>query len=165
MENNKRELDFFNLLFPEALVIEIATQTNEYAQKQFDVGCIHSCMWSLFVQALAVHGPICHDQVLLEVDFWKCRQHENISSNFHILLSSDEEEIDSDDDTVLADIAKWSDHLRPIQIAEFTGPKPGPTTVMENNKRELDFFNLLFPEASPNHLAHLIAEHIFPLLP
>jgi hypothetical protein len=43
---------------------------------------------------------------------------------------------------VLADIAKWSDHLRPIQIAEFTGPKPGPTTVMENNKRELDFFNL-----------------------
>jgi hypothetical protein len=56
---------------------------------------------------------------------------------------SDEEEIDSDDDTVLADIAKWSDHLRPIQIAEFTGP----TTVMENNKRELDFFNLLFPEA------------------
>jgi hypothetical protein len=41
------------------------------------------------------------------------------------------------------DIAKWSDHLRPIQIAEFTGP----TTVMENNKRELDFFNILFPEA------------------
>jgi hypothetical protein len=33
---NKRELDFFNLLFPEALVIEIATQTNEYAQKQFE---------------------------------------------------------------------------------------------------------------------------------
>ena len=61
--------------------------------------------------------------------------------------SLDEEEIDSDDDTVLADIAKWSDHLRTIQIAEFTGPKPGPTTVMENNKREIDFFNLLFPEA------------------
>jgi hypothetical protein len=36
MENNKRELDFFNLLFPEALLIEIATQTNEYAQKQFE---------------------------------------------------------------------------------------------------------------------------------
>jgi hypothetical protein len=76
--------------------------------------------------------------------------------------SSDEEEIDSDDDTVLADIAKWSDHLRPIQIAEFTGTKPGPTTVMENNKRELD---QKIRCRSPNHLAHLIAEHIFPLLP
>ena len=54
-----------------------------------------------------------------------------------------EEEIDSDDDTVLADIAKWSDPLRPIQIAEFTGP----TTVMENNEQEIDFFYLLFPEA------------------
>ena len=62
---------------------------------------------------------------------------------FSEMGSSDEEEIDSDDDTVLVDIAKWSDHLRPIQIAEFTGP----TTVVENNKRELDFFNLLFPEA------------------
>ena len=66
---------------------------------------------------------------------------------FSEMGSLDEEEIDSDDDTVLADIAKWSDHLRPIQIAEFTGPKPGPTTVMKNNKREIDFFNLLFPEA------------------
>ena len=62
---------------------------------------------------------------------------------FSEMGSSDEEEIDSDDDTVLVDIAKWSDHLRLIQIAEFTGP----TTVVENNKRELDFFNLLFPEA------------------
>ena len=61
--------------------------------------------------------------------------------------SSDEEEIDSDDDTVLADITKWGDHLRPIQITEFTGPKPGSTTVMEKNKREIDFFNLLFPKA------------------
>jgi hypothetical protein len=33
MEKNKREIDFFNLLFPKALSIEIATQTNEYAQK------------------------------------------------------------------------------------------------------------------------------------
>ena len=56
---------------------------------------------------------------------------------------SNKEEIDSEEDTVLAGIAKWSDPLRPIQIAEFTGP----TTVMENNKREIDFFNLLFPEA------------------
>ena len=63
---------------------------------------------------------------------------------FSEMGSLDEEEIDSDENTVLADIAKWSDHLRPIQIAEFTGP----TTVMENNKREIDFFNLLFPEAN-----------------
>ena len=44
--------------------------------------------------------------------------------------SSDKEEIDSDVDTVLADIAKWSDPLRPIKITEFMGP----TTVMEKNK-------------------------------
>jgi hypothetical protein len=44
--------------------------------------------------------------------------------------SSDKEEIDSNDDTVLADIAKWRD-----------------TTVMENNKREIYFLNILIPEA------------------
>jgi hypothetical protein len=33
MENNKREIHFFNILIPEALSIEIATQTNEYARK------------------------------------------------------------------------------------------------------------------------------------
>jgi hypothetical protein len=36
MENNKREIYFFNLLFPEALSIEIATQTNEYAWKHIE---------------------------------------------------------------------------------------------------------------------------------
>jgi hypothetical protein len=33
---------------------------------------------------------------------------------FSEMGSSDKEEIDSDDDTVLADIAKWSDPFRPI---------------------------------------------------
>ena len=46
--------------------------------------------------------------------------------------SSDKEEIDRDVDTVLADIAKWSDPLRPIEFM-------GPATVMENNKREIYF--------------------------
>ena len=36
MENNKREICFFNLLFPEALSIKIATQTNEYARKHIE---------------------------------------------------------------------------------------------------------------------------------
>ena len=36
MENNKREIYFFNLLFPKALSIEIATQTNEYARKHIE---------------------------------------------------------------------------------------------------------------------------------
>ena len=36
MENNKREIYFFNLLFPEALSIEIATQTNMYARKHIE---------------------------------------------------------------------------------------------------------------------------------
>ena len=40
----------------------------------------------------------------------------NFDSNieFSEMGSSDKEEIDSDDDTVLADIAKWSDPFRPI---------------------------------------------------
>ena len=33
MENNKQEIYFLNILIPEALSIEIATQTNEYARK------------------------------------------------------------------------------------------------------------------------------------
>ena len=49
---------------------------------------------------------------------------------FSEMGSSDKEEIDSNDDTVLADIAKWRD-----------------TTVMENNKREIYFLNILIPEA------------------
>jgi hypothetical protein len=36
MENNKREICFFNLLFPEALSIEIATKTNEYTRKHIE---------------------------------------------------------------------------------------------------------------------------------
>ena len=36
MENNKREIYFFNLLFPEALSVEIATQTNEYIRKHIE---------------------------------------------------------------------------------------------------------------------------------
>ena len=51
---------------------------------------------------------------------------------FSEMGSSDKEEIDRDVDTVLADIAKWSDPLRPIEFM-------GPATVMENNKREIYF--------------------------
>jgi hypothetical protein len=36
MENNKREINLFNLLFPEALSIEIASQANEYARKHIE---------------------------------------------------------------------------------------------------------------------------------
>jgi hypothetical protein len=36
MENNKREIYFLNILIPEALSIEIATQTNEYAWKHIE---------------------------------------------------------------------------------------------------------------------------------
>ena len=36
MENNKREIYFLNILIPEALSIEIATQANEYAQKHIE---------------------------------------------------------------------------------------------------------------------------------
>ena len=36
MENKKREIYFFNLLFPETLSIEIATLTNEYARKHIE---------------------------------------------------------------------------------------------------------------------------------
>jgi hypothetical protein len=79
-------------------------------------------------------------KVLSDRYIWQLDVLNDFDSNikFSEMGLSDKEEIDSDDDTVLADIAKWSDPLRSIQIAEFTGP----TTVMENNKREIYFFNI-----------------------
>lgn len=62
-----------------------------------------------------------------------------------IKFSDVESEEDSEgDDTVLAEFVQWSDHLRPINIVNFTGPNQRPTTVMTGEKRELDFFNLIF---------------------
>jgi hypothetical protein len=68
MENNKREICFFNLLFPEALSIEIATKTNEYTRKHIEA--TPNKKWY-------PTNP--------EENFWKYQEHENISSNFHIL--------------------------------------------------------------------------------
>jgi hypothetical protein len=36
MENNKQEIYFLYILIPEALSIEIATQTNEYSRKHIE---------------------------------------------------------------------------------------------------------------------------------
>jgi len=48
-------------------------------------------------------------------------------------IDSDEnsDDFDSDDDVALAEFAKWSEHLRPVEIKDFTGPNPGPSTTME----------------------------------
>lgn len=63
-------------------------------------------------------------------------------------VDSDENEgLNSDDDNVaLAEIAKWGDELWPLQINDFTGPRPGPTTQMDKEKIEIDFFHLIFPK-------------------
>ena len=62
---------------------------------------------------------------------------------FSEMGSSDKEEIDSDVDTVLADIAKWSDPLRPIKSLNLRDQR----LLWRKTKKEIFFFNLLFPEA------------------
>ncbi|KAK3107853.1 hypothetical protein FSP39_023451 [Pinctada imbricata] len=52
----------------------------------------------------------------------------------------------SDDETVLADLARWTENVRPTRIKDFTGPTPGPTSTMDEDKIEYDFFNLIWPE-------------------
>lgn len=63
-------------------------------------------------------------------------------------IDSDEnsDDFDSDDDVALAQFTRWSEHLRPVGIKDFTGPNPGPSTIMEKEKMEQDFFHLIFPE-------------------
>ena len=73
----------------------------------------------------------------------------NIDSDieFSDVDSNENDGFDSEDDNVaLAEIANWSEELRPVQINNFTGPNPGPTTQMEKEKTEIDFFHLIFPE-------------------
>ena len=73
---------------------------------------------------------------------------ENIDSDIEFSdWSSDENyDFDSEDDIALAEISKWSVHLRPVQTMDFNEPHPGPSTPMEKKKEEVDFFHLLFPE-------------------
>jgi hypothetical protein len=63
-------------------------------------------------------------------------------------IDSDEnsDDFDSDDDVALAQFTRWSEHLRPVEMKDFTGPNPGPSTIMEKEKTEQDFFHLIFPE-------------------
>lgn len=57
-----------------------------------------------------------------------------------------ETESSDDDDIVLADYNRWTDNIRDINIPAFIGPQPGPTQILQADKNELDFLNLLFPE-------------------
>ncbi|XP_061169395.1 piggyBac transposable element-derived protein 4-like [Saccostrea echinata] len=77
----------------------------------------------------------------------------NIDSDISISDISDsdsdidsESEASSDDDQPLAEIARWSIHLRPINVKNFSGPNPGPLTLMDTTRKEIDFFHLLFTE-------------------
>ena len=40
---------------------------------------------------------------------------------------------------------EWSVQLRPVEIDDFLG-NPGPVTILDENKSELDFFHLIFDE-------------------
>ena len=51
----------------------------------------------------------------------------------------------SDSDTDSSDDDEWSRDLHSFQARPFSGPPPGPTTVMDAAKTVLDFFMLLFP--------------------
>lgn len=57
-----------------------------------------------------------------------------------------ETESSDDDEIALADYNRWTDNIRDINIPAFRGPQPGPTQILETDKKELDFLNLLFPD-------------------
>ena len=60
-----------------------------------------------------------------------------------------------DDNIVLADLAgiRWSKNTRAVKLKPFTGPKPGPTSILAKDKNELHFLNLLFEESFYEDLA------------
>ena len=66
---------------------------------------------------------------------------ENIDSDIEFSDGSSDEndDFDSEDDIALAEISKWSVHLRPVQTMDFNGPHPGPSTPMEKKKRSIFF--------------------------
>ena len=66
--------------------------------------------------------------------------------------SSEEEASDSDasltdkDRPIVRPLPQdWTDQLSPSVIEDFVG-NAGPTTILSGDKREIDFFQLLFPE-------------------
>ena len=66
--------------------------------------------------------------------------------------SSEAEEHDSEENSTDEDrpIARplpedWTDHLTPSVIEDFVD-NAGPTSILSGDKREIDFFQLLFPE-------------------
>ena len=69
---------------------------------------------------------------------------ENIDSDIEFSDGSSDEndDFDSEDDIALAEISKWSVHLRPVQTMDFNGPHPGPSTPMEK-KRGDQFFSFV----------------------
>lgn len=66
---------------------------------------------------------------------------------------------ESDDDMPLAQLARrpvpdeisngdvWTHELQPVIPIDFTGPQPGPVHIMDVSKREIDFFNRIFPDS------------------
>ena len=67
---------------------------------------------------------------------------ENIDSDIEFSDGSSDEndDFDSEDDSALAEISKWSEHLQPVQTMDFNGLHPGPSTPMEKKKRRSIFF-------------------------
>ena len=60
---------------------------------------------------------------------------------------SDSEENSTDEDRPIARPLPedWTDQLTPSVIEDFVD-NVGPTTILSGDKREIDFFQLLFPE-------------------
>ena len=45
----------------------------------------------------------------------------------------------------VAAASRWTRTLTDVQKSPFSGPTPGPTVTLEEDKNELDFLNLFFP--------------------
>ena len=83
--------------------------------------------------------------------------------------SSEEEPSDSDvrlsdeDRSVVRPLPQdWTDELTPSVVEDFVVDNAGPTTILSGHKREIDFFQLLFPENLFSFIANEMNKHVHP---
>jgi hypothetical protein len=70
---------------------------------------------------------------------------------------SEEEDAVSENKRVSANLAEWNDRLLPVQINDFSGINPGPTTNIDKltrKKEKSNFFHLLFSEKMYTDIAN-----------
>ena len=67
--------------------------------------------------------------------------------------SSDFSSLSDDGNPQIGATSNWTKDLSSVTCHAFTGPLPGPTTVLDENANELDFLNLLFSDRLYEYIA------------